>query len=310
MPIVLDPNIPNPGTATTAASSDALLTVYVDSQYAGVLLTADFSGLGTPPLKVRFYRDGVPVRSGDAAWAPGGYGRAYDHEAPLGVSSSWTAVPVFADGSTGSSTTAAAVFLPFDIVDGHSVWLKSIDNPSLSMKLLPIFPLPAFTRAASVAFTRVAGSAYPMGSIDKRQARTAEYHFFTDGEAERDDLITLLDGDDDTDTGVLLLQHAASHHVKDIYCIAGDIQEIPMDSGMQDADREWVVPLTEVKRPPTIDSPLYVPGHSWDEARAVAGTWDGAALIWPTWDDALIGVLPSPDALSEEFDTGSGEGGL
>lgn len=304
MPIVLDPNVANPGTGVSATSSDGVLTVYLDVQYAGVVLAADFSALSTKPSMVRFYRNGVTVRSGDPAWSPGGYGRAYDHEAPLGVASSWTVVPIFADGTTGTASTPAAITIPFDISDKRSVWLKSIDNPGLSMRLLPVLPLPTFTRAANVLLQRVPGSAYPLGTIDARSARTAEYHFLTTGEDERDDLELLLD------SGVLLLQHSASHHTRDIYCVAGDTTEDPAGAGMEDADREWVVPITEVRRPPTIDSPLYIPGRSYDEQLLVAPTYADRLSAWPTYDDALFGNMPTTSALFEETDSGGGEGGL
>src|SRR5690348_6161615 len=107
MPIVLNPTTPNPAPPSTATSSDGRLTAFVDSAYSGVLLKADFSGLGTKPNRVRFMRGTDVVRSGDPAWAPGGLGFAYDHEAPLSTSTAWTAVPIFADGSTGSASTAA-----------------------------------------------------------------------------------------------------------------------------------------------------------------------------------------------------------
>jgi len=294
MPIVLSPSVPNPGTPTTATSADGKLTVTVDFEFAGVLLRADWSSLTPDPTKIRFFRDGLPVRSGDPAWSPGGIAYAYDHEAPLGVSSSWTAAPVLADGSLGAASTSASVTVPFDISDYRSVWLKSIDDPALSLKLLPVFPLPAFTRQAQASFVSLQQSPYPIGTVGRRQARTAEYHFYTDGETERDAFEALVDNDGDT--GVYLLQHAAVHHTRDIYCILGDTVETPQDSGMQDADREWILTLTEVQRPPTVDSPFYFPGHSNLDARAAAPLVGDRKTVWPTLADALVVeqyVIPS-----------------
>jgi hypothetical protein len=195
---------------------------------------------------------------------------------------------------------------PFDISDYRSVWLKSIDNPNLSLKLLPVLPLPLFTRAAQATFTTRFGSAYPLATVGVRQARTAEYHFFTDGEAERDALEALVEYVGDT--GIYLLQHAASHHTRDIYCVLGDTSEAPQDSGMQDADREWTITLTEVERPPTINAPSYFPGHSNAEARLAAPTVGDRVDVWPTLADAFVVSAYVSEGLLDESGGGDDEG--
>lgn len=294
MPIILPPDTANPVAPTSVTSADGILTVYLDVDHAGAVLVADFSALTPKPLKVRFYRGSVLVRSGDLAWAPGGEATAYDHEAPLGTAASWTAVPVFADGTTGTVSQSAALTIPFDISDKRSVWLKSIEDPGLSLKLLPVLPLPTFVRASNASFLRVPGSAYPLGTVDKRSARTAEYHFLTTGEDERDALDLLLD------SGVLLLQHPTSHHTHDLYCIPGDTSEDPAGAGLDDADREWTVPFTEVKRPPTAGSPFYYPGHSYADQYATAPTYTERLIAWPTYADAMETIYAIPLGITEE----------
>ncbi|RIH58469.1 hypothetical protein D3C59_34900 [Streptomyces sp. SHP22-7] len=55
------------------------------------------------PAPTRAPRSGPgPVR--DLAWAVGGVGQAYDHEAPLGVPVVYTATPQYQDGTWGAPT--------------------------------------------------------------------------------------------------------------------------------------------------------------------------------------------------------------
>lgn len=300
MPIVLDPGVAAPDVVESVTSADGILTVFVDEVFGGALLQADFSALATDPIKVRFVRDGVMVRSGDPAWAPGGIAFAYDHEVPLGAASSWTAVPIFPDGTVGSASLAAALTVPFDVSDFRTIWLKSITNPGLSLRLQPVLPLPTFTRASSNSFTRIPGSKYPLGTYDKRAARQAEYHFYTDSAGERDALDLLLD------QGTLLLQAPYSHYTPDIYCLPGDSSEQPAGAGMDDPDREWVIPFTEVKRPPTIDAPLFIPGHSYGDQMILAPTYAERLAAWPLHEDALL-YTGGPGELVEG--SGSGDGG-
>ncbi|NJP75680.1 hypothetical protein HCJ99_33935, partial [Streptomyces sp. C1-2] len=77
----------------------------------------------------------VPVRSGNLAWAIEGVGQAYDHEAPLGVAVAYTAVPLYADGTWGPSSSLAVVVPAPDPGHSKDLWIKSIDQPGLSMRV-------------------------------------------------------------------------------------------------------------------------------------------------------------------------------
>lgn len=46
MPIIIDPDLPEPEPPVTATGPDGVLTATVDAQYAGVLLVADYTGWG------------------------------------------------------------------------------------------------------------------------------------------------------------------------------------------------------------------------------------------------------------------------
>src|SRR5690606_8822157 len=65
-----------------------------------------------PPQAVRVLRGGTPILSGDPATAVGGKAVVYDHHAPLGVPSTWTAIPVYLDGRTAGETEGVSLTVP------------------------------------------------------------------------------------------------------------------------------------------------------------------------------------------------------
>lgn len=302
MPIILDPSIPNPTAPTSVTSSDSHLTVYSDVTHAGVLLRADFHSLGTVPWKVRFLRNGVPVRSGDAAWAPGGYAVAYDHEAPLGDTSVWTAVPVYQFAADGAPSTPAAYAVPA-MADDVDCWVKPVNDPGLAVAFQVHSDRVEIGWSGRTQSYAVPGRSLPIGTYDRRTMNAVSITLRTDTRAEKDALAAAMD------TGPVLVQLRDTYGIDDFYAIPGDSTEryfLGMFSQLRDIPSTFM----PCERPPTLDSPLFVPGHSWDEMALVAGTWDAAAATWPTWDDVLIGPVPTPDGLLAETDTGSGEGGL
>lgn len=279
MPIILSPGVSNPTPPTSATSSDGKLTVYADTDHAGMLLRADFSALSTKTIKVRFYRGSTVVRSGDPAWAPGGMAVAYDHEAPLGSSGAWTAVPIFADGSTGTSTTAASLTVP-SMGDDVDCWVKPINNPGRSVAYQVHTNQIQPGGSGRVQSYAVPGRTNPIGTYDVRTPKEVSITLRTNTKAEKDAL------NDALDLGPVLVQLRESYGIDDFYAIPTDTTETYF-VGMYSQIRDIPTGFIPVDRPPTIDSPLYIPGRSWDEQLAAAPTWNDRLTVWPTWDNAL-----------------------
>lgn len=300
MAIVLDPGLSNPAAGTSVTSSDGVLTVYADTTYAGMLLYADFSGLSTKPTQVRFYRDGLPVRSGDPAWAPGGQAIAYDHEAELGASAGWTAVPIFADGTIGTTSTTAALAVP-EMSDDVDCWIKPTNDPGLSCA----FPIHTDqideAWAARTQATPVPGRRFGIGTYDLRSPAPMSITLRTVTKAGKTALNKALD------TGPVLVQLRSLFGIDDFYAIPGDNSARYFGELISQV-RDMPTSFTPCDRPPTANSPLFVPGHSWAQQLAVAPTWTSRLVTWPTWLDALVGTLPPPAALIEESGAPGDEG--
>lgn len=302
-PIIVDPSFVPPPPPTSVTSSDGVLTATLDPAWFGVTLKANYSGgaalgyglagygsgpYGDPlssggpsPVKVAFYRDGVPVRSGDMAWAPGGVAIAYDHEAPLGVASSWTAVPHFSDGTTGAESSAAVLTVPNPVAGKTGVWLKSVEQPSLS-RAVWLETAPKVGLSGNVSLNGALGSRYPVGSWDVRSAYTTSFALVTETAQQRADLEALLD------SGPLMFQTGTSVDVADFYFLPGDVSW-EFVSAASDATRRWTVAATQIARPATVDSSLLMPGLSWASTAATYASWStltGAKASWA----ALLGA--------------------
>lgn len=280
MPIILASGWSNPAPPATATSPDGVLTVTADAANGGVLLRADFSGLATHPKYVRFLRGSERVRSGDPARSPGGHAVAYDAEAPLGGTSTWTAVPLDADEEPGTSSAGASLLVPAP-TGSRTLWVKSLDRPSLSMAVTLLRPLPSVSRGARVALHEVPGDTYPGGSWDVRSARQVSLQALTATLAERDQMWALLD------SGILLVQGIEAWGLGGLYALPGDVDEAYVGSVMSDQRRIWTIPLAEQRRPATLDSPLYVPGKSYGDSLAAAATYAARLSMWPTYGDRL-----------------------
>lgn len=279
MPIIVDPSFVPPGPPTTATSSDSVVTATLDAAHAGVVLKASYT-IGTTPIKVAFFRDGVPVRSGDLAWAPGGIAVAYDHEAPLGVASSWTAVPHFADGTTAAMSQPAVLTIP-NPSGAQTAWLKSVIDPALSRTVWVETP-PTMALAASTSISPALGSPFPVGSWDVRAAYTTSFALVTQTASERIALEALLD------SGPLLYQCASTVDLPDFYLLPGDVSW-EWVAGASDATRRWTVPATEIDRPSTLDAPLRIPGLSWASTVATYASWSTLTAAKSSWA-ALLGA--------------------
>ncbi|MFF9568506.1 hypothetical protein [Streptomyces sp. NPDC014685] len=215
----------------------------------------------------------VPVRSADPAWAIGGVGTAYDHEAPLGVPVIYTATPIYTDGSTGPASSLA-VTVPAPGPGPGDVWIKSVDEPGLSARVT-VTAWPELTWGARIDSAAVQGSAYPVASQDVYGAPASTITIDAEG-SQIEVLKRLL-----TTPGVRLVQTRPDYHRPDQYVLLGDVQQ-SLDSTPTES-RSYQAALTQVDRPDTADQPLRIPGWSWDAVAERFATWDAVAASYSSW---------------------------
>lgn len=267
------------GTATSTASqavtsSDGALTAVTNPAHAGILLRAVLSG--TQPPTVTFYRtdpDGTRqvVRSGDPAPLIEGMAFAYDHEARPGVTYSYTV--------TGAAeSTAAVLSVPWI---GRGGWLRSISEPSRSVRVLVARPL-EFTRAANVALSPVLGATYPAGAVWPRAGLTRSLVVECLTPADRDALWATLD------TGVLRYDEYPSLSQRSSYLLPGDASETQIGF---DAGGAWTITIamTEMARPATNGAPFLMPGWGWTEAVAGLANMTEVQTAYPNMWAMLLG---------------------
>lgn len=272
MSIIIDPDDDPPEPPVEVVSPDGILTVRRDDTWAGALLIADFSALTPDPMQVRFTRvsaDGVevPVRSGNNAWAPAGIAVAYDHEAPLGQSSTWYAYPIDWDGEVGDRSDGAAVTPPAP-TPVKDVWLKALGDPSLSMRV-KVMAWPEIQYGERQQRFEVLGASPPVMRIDAWSLPTSTVTLETDTLEERLAFLALL-----TSGTPLLAQTRLANGRPDTYWVPGQIGEA-MPGISTDPHRTWTVAVTAVDRPSTIGAPLRIPDRSYDNS----------AVTWPTYAD-------------------------
>ncbi|MFJ2629652.1 hypothetical protein ACIO6T_41435 [Streptomyces sp. NPDC087532] len=288
MPLIVDPSAPLVEPPARVTSPDRWLAGVVQPEWAGVVLAVDYRA-GTPlpaasqVRRVRITRTDpgaagpVPVRSADPAWALGGVGTAYDHEAPLGVPVVYTAVPVYEDGTTGPSSSLAVTVpapVPGQVRD---LWLKSLDQPSLSLRAMIVGrPEPTSTGRQDTA--DIPGSPYRVVAFDEHAAET--YTVTVDVPPEQVDQVRAL-----LRSGVLLAQTRPGYVVMpDAYHVPADITG-PTPTGRLGASGGYQFTWTvePVDRPATADAPMRMPGWSWDEVARRFATWDAVAASYSSW---------------------------
>lgn len=229
--------------------------------------------------KVRILRqdpgggDPVPVRSGDPAWALGGVGSAYDHEAPLGVAVIYTATPIYTDGTIGPQSSLA-VTVPAPKRGPGDVWIKSIDEPGMSARVT-VTQWPQLTWGARIDTADVAGSPFPAASQDVYGAPASSITI--DAESAAIETVQRLL----TTPGVLLVQTRPDYHRPDQYVLVGNVQQ--QINSTPTEPRTYTADLTQVGRPDTTGQPMRIPGWSWDDLARNFATWDAVEASYESW---------------------------
>lgn len=227
--------------------------------------------------KVRFERqDGSVVRSGNPAWAPGGYAHAYDHEATLGGGTLWRAVPIRFDGTEGEPSEYVGAVIPA-LTDGWA-WLKPVTDPDKAM-LLKVEP-PDLSYDGRVDTTSIAGAPRPAATWDVLEGFTTQLRSLLREKDVEEQLMALLD------EGPVLAQFPACAGLPDFYFIRGklDLEHVHWD-GWPWRRYQWDV--VQIDRPDTTDSPLRIPGLSYDTVARDWTTYDQLAATVESYNMLL-----------------------
>ncbi|MDX3507473.1 hypothetical protein PV755_00800 [Streptomyces caniscabiei] len=283
MPMIVDPSASPVTPPETVVSPDGWFTAVVDAPWAGVVLAVNYTA--STPLagaadvrRVLVTRQDpgasgpVPVRSADLAWAVGGVGAAYDHEAPLGVGVIYTARPLYADGTWGPASSLS-VSVPEPALPAD-VWIKSIDEPGISARLV-VRSWPALTWGASIDVSQVEGSSYPSTSQGPYTASSSDIVIDADGETI-ESLKVLL-----TTPGVRLIQTGPGNHRPDQYVLFSDVEQAV--DGRPGESRSYAASLIEVARPGTADQPLRLPGWSYDTLAGAYASYDAVEAAYSSF---------------------------
>lgn len=263
----------------TATGTDNVLTVTTDPTFAGVYLRADFSALNPQPLQVRFTRGGVTVRSGDPAWAPGGVAYAYDHEAPLGGISVWTATPIWRDGTFGSASVSVAVVVEPMGVD-LDCWLKPLGNADKCLGLQLHSDEIEESREGRTQITDVLGSVLPAAAWDRRRPAALSLTMRTSTKVEKDSLLSALD------EGPVLVQLNPLFGIDDFYAVPDGSSlryvQFPL-SQLRDVPTSFI----PISRPATVDAPMRWPGKSFAAISGPFAIYANRQSAYPTYRSVL-----------------------
>lgn len=265
-----DGNSVSSGTKRYRYASDGASEEYTPS-------TPFIPGHDATTAKVRFERqDGSVVRSGNPAWAPGGYAHAYDHEATLGGGTLWRAVPIHFDGTEGTPSEYVGAVIPA-LSDGWA-WLKPVADPNKAM-LLKVEP-PDLSYDGRVDTTSIAGAPRPAATWDVLEGFTTQLRSLVREKPVADQLMTLLD------EGPVLAQFPACAGLPDFYFIRGklDLEHVHWD-GWPWRRYQWEV--VQIDRPDTTDSPLRIPGLSYDTVARDWTTYDQLAATVDSYNQLL-----------------------
>jgi hypothetical protein len=286
MPMIVDLSAPQITPPATIVSPEGWLTAVVDEQWAGVVLAYRADSEPAVPdaadiRQVRIVRQDpgapgpVPVRSGDLAWAVEGVGAAYDHEAPLGVAVTYTATPLYADGTWGPPTSLGLVVPAPPAAQTKDLWLKSVEEPALSMRVM-YGPTQGTTSTSRQETTSRSGSPYTAVAYDTASApaETVSVDVLAEDIEQFRELVR---------SGVLLAQVRPDYRIPDRYFVPGDVSETP--TGKLGATGGYTVTfdIVPIERPDTAGQPMMMPGWSYDTVAATFASYDAVTASYSSY---------------------------
>ncbi len=286
MPMIVDPAASPVTPPTSVTSPEGWLTAVIDESWAGVYLAVDYTA-GDSPLataadvrKVLITRQDpgsapAGVRSGDLAWAVEGIGQAYDHEAPLGVAVAYAARPLYADGTWGPVTSLALVVPAPPAGQSKDLWLKSIETPGLSMRVMLLAPQGTSSAARQESALR-SGSPYTAVAYDTAAApvETVSVDVLA---ADIDRFRQLIR------SGVLLAQVRPGYHIGDRFFVPGDVSEKPTGKLGATGGYTLTFDIVPIERPATAGQPMAAPGWSYTLFADAFATYDAVAASYPSY---------------------------
>lgn len=280
------------------------LTATARDTWGAVELDVDLSSTSNPWL-IQITRtnnatgEAAVVRSGDMIVSPGGYLRAYDMEAPLGTSLTYSAQAyTYLEVATGSPATATVTSPDLAL---NLAWVKAIDSPELSRAIKVAADVLPQKRKQS-RFD-VIGRPNPVVHSYGLGGREGTLNIFADDWDDIDAIGDLVAEDR------LLVQFSPSLHIPDLFCAVGDIAPNVM-GGRQIHLQTWRIGVVEIDRPSTVDSPLRVPGVSWASQAAVFSSYTAAAADLTSWSDyaSQDGATPLPPVTGDVVGVDNGDG--
>jgi len=234
--------------------------------------------------KVRFIRDdGVRVRSGDDAWAPGGWAYAFDNEAHPGDHVLYQAFPVDKNGNLGTGSEQLSIQVPA-LPASKDCWLKSVEQPTLSMQLEMQIPDPEQDQDGRDTLTDIPGSEFQAGGWDVPVQAPWQFVFKTYTLDEYQALVALLK------SGPLLWQGLNVYGIDDFYCLRKSVH-VAYEKAAYDPRRLITVTLQPIDRPPTLDAPMAGSGKSYDWVAGQVESYDQLQQVWPTYPDIIESPL-------------------
>ncbi|MEF9903668.1 hypothetical protein [Streptomyces sp. P9-A2] len=287
MPMIVDPSAPQITPPTTITSPDGWLTAVVDDQWAGVYLGVNYPG-GPVPLpnagqvvKTLITRQDpggstpVPVRSADLAWALDGVGQAYDHEPPLGGAVAYTARPQYADGSWGPTSSLGLVVPAPAPAQTKDLWLKSLEEPGLSMRVM-YGPAQGTSSAARQEAADRTGSPYAAIAYDTAAAPSEQVSVdvLAADIAQFRRLIR---------SGVLLAQVRPGYRIPDRYFVPGEVGEKATGKLGSTGGYTVTFDIVPIERPATAGQPMRAPGWSYDAMAAAFATYDAVTASYSSY---------------------------
>lgn len=247
----------------------ATLTVSNSTSPNGVprisIVGASFANVDT--LVYRVDPDGSRhvVRQASPVLPVSGAFTVYDYEAPFGESVSYEAD----DGTTSSSIVPT---------DPETPWLVHPGVPETSVAV-KVLEWPSWSRPIVRGLFRPLGRREPIAVSQRRLAESGTLSVYTEGPAERDDLLALLDSGD-----ALLLKGTSVEYAGTRWVSVGDVEETPHDRDLR-GFVTWSLPIDTVSEPVGYAlAPV-----SYSDATATFLSYADAALQAPTYADRSAG---------------------